>query len=48
MKEESMLVMFPTETRGRRLKASRYNTRQKFPLEQRAEELEKVIYTGIH
>jgi len=30
--------MFSTEMRGRRLKASRYNTRQKFPLESQAEE----------
>lgn len=47
-KEESKPVPFSPETRGRRLKAPRYNARQKFPLESQAEELEQaVFYTGM-
>jgi hypothetical protein len=42
VKEESKLVMFSTEMRGRRLKAPRYNNQKKFPLESYAEEPEKI------
>ena len=37
VKEESKSVMFSTETEGHGLKASRYNSRKKFPPESNAE-----------